>query len=494
MPCELFVMAYVDGFEYDVFLSYARVDDLTVTEDELGWVSSFEKHLRVSLEQRVGRIGAVRLWRDLRQIDGSQLFDRTIDKALDEVAVFVALTSRGYLKSEHCRKELDHFHRRASGDRFGLAVGDRLRIVNVLLTNLDPGEWPSRLGRTGGFYLHDAEHDDQTGEPSEPGNPLFKRQLRALADAVHNLLTVMKEGTRPTTPPTERARGTVYLADVADTLRTRRRNLTHDLKQRHIEVVSGVPPPYDPTGHDNRMIEVLRGADLSVHLLDDIAGREIEDREGHTYLRRQVELAGKHARSRLIWVPRDLDLAKIKHASHAAFLRGLERGENGGGACDFIRGMRAELAGEIQDKVELLRPASETAATNGNGASCMLVFHTKDMPHMLPVASQLTDEGAAPYLNHDESEPQAVLDLFEDRVRQVASLIIFYGEVQREWVRKRLEAAIKIRAREQLELRLAVFAAPPEKPPGEVSFSYKNTLVETLASAGEALAFVGNGS
>ena len=31
-------MAYIDGFEHDIFISYAHVDDLTASEDEEGWL------------------------------------------------------------------------------------------------------------------------------------------------------------------------------------------------------------------------------------------------------------------------------------------------------------------------------------------------------------------------------------------------------------------------------------------------------------------------
>ena len=481
-------MAYVESFEHDVFLSYARVDDAR------GWVSAFVERLRIEMDQLVGRVGTVKIWRDQRKIAGNQLFDRTIEDALATSAVFVALTSRGYLESEYCSREIAHFHRAASGDRLGLAVGDRSRIVNVLLTNLDYREWPQQFAGTAGFAFHDAESDDDRGRPSKDDSPLFDEQLEALADALYDSLKTMKEaGTA--SEQAKRAKGrvyraTVYLAEVADTLRAQRRNLSDDLKRHEIEVVSGVPPPYDAAGHDQKVIEALAGADLSVHLLDAIGGREIDDREDLTYPRRQVELAGEQPR--MIWLPRDLDLAAIDDEAQGAFLQGLERGE-GGGAYDFIRGVRADLAGQILEKVKVLRSAAETELGDGDEASCLLVTHDKDRAHMQPVAGKLMITGIEPYINQKASEPKALLDFFEQRLREVGSLIVFYGDVSREWVRERLDTAIKILATEHLDLKLAVFAAPPEKPPKDLSFSWGPIRIETLASAGEVLAFVGGG-
>jgi len=54
-------MAYVDGFEHDIFLSYARVDDQTASDAGAGWVTAFEKRLQVALDRRVGRIGVVKI-------------------------------------------------------------------------------------------------------------------------------------------------------------------------------------------------------------------------------------------------------------------------------------------------------------------------------------------------------------------------------------------------------------------------------------------------
>ncbi len=204
-------MAYVDGFEHDIFLSYPRVEDRAAAGEQ-GWVSRFEMELWDALDRRTGRPREVKIWRDSREIDGGRLFDRTIENALDASAVFVALTSRGYLRSDYCRKELGYFSKRATGDRFGLVIGDRPRIVNVLLTNLDPNDWPSEFGRVPGFDLHDAvrEDENETGEPSVPGSLAFKQQLKALGYALYRLLDAMKDASRPAGPRAKDAKGTVF--------------------------------------------------------------------------------------------------------------------------------------------------------------------------------------------------------------------------------------------------------------------------------------------
>jgi len=260
-----------------IFISYARVDDQTAATGAKGWVTAFEKHLQIALDKRVGRMGVLELWRDLRGIDGSQVFDRTIEEALDGSAVLIALTSNGYLASQYCLKELSIFHGKASKDVHGLTIGDRRRILNLLLNNVGYRDWPKEHEGTSGFAFHDAERKDQRGEPSEPDSPLFKQQLRPLADALYEVLKSLKQASKTAKEkaPVDERPCTVFLADVTDGLRQQRRRLVADLEQHQVRVLTDVPPPFALQDHDRDVNEALRRADLSVHLLDGVAGREV---------------------------------------------------------------------------------------------------------------------------------------------------------------------------------------------------------------------------
>ena len=483
-------MAYVEGFEHDIFLSYARVDDETAAEAERGWVSAFERYLQVALDKRVGRIGAVRIWRDVRRIRGNQLFDRTIREALDTTAAFVALTSNGYLASEFCRQEVAYFHRKATADAIGLAAGDRLRIVNVLLTSVDHRDRPEEYDETAGFALHDATHDDPIGRPSEPGSGLFKRQLRHLVDALYELLDALKKTTSQSAPAGRDTPSIIFLGDVADPLRDQRRSLAHDLEQLGHRVIADIPPPDEATAHDQRVIAAVREAALSVHLLDASAGREIGGPANQTYPRRQVELAIDNGSAQMVWIPRELDLETLTDRAQRAFLDRLQSGLGSAGSYDFIRCPSADLTALVDERANEIRRASATAA-GADPAACLLVTQAKDTVHVLSVAEALVSRGIAPFINQEAKEPELLMQLFEERIRQVASLIVFFGRVSRAWVQERLDSAVKIAAMEALDLKLGVYAAPPEKSPRDYSFSRGFISVQTLRSEDEVLRFVG---
>jgi hypothetical protein len=99
-------MKFVPGFRNDVFLSYSRVDD---TE---GWVSLFRERLETALQKRLG--SDVSVWMDKRDLSSYVDFNREIRDQLD-AAVFIAVGSPNYSKSQYCRKEREIYEELVAG-------------------------------------------------------------------------------------------------------------------------------------------------------------------------------------------------------------------------------------------------------------------------------------------------------------------------------------------------------------------------------------------
>jgi hypothetical protein len=152
-------MGYISNFKFDIFISYAHVDNLTAAGSTNGWVSQFHQQLEIQLWKRVGRIGSVAIWRN-QELDGNSVFDKVIQGRIESSALFLALPSKGYQASEYCGQELKCFHRKAQSDQHGLIVGDRLRIFNILLNNVPHAEWPKEYGRSSGYVFHDATREN----------------------------------------------------------------------------------------------------------------------------------------------------------------------------------------------------------------------------------------------------------------------------------------------------------------------------------------------
>jgi len=462
------VMGYLPGFQHDIFISYAHVDNAAVDEAD-GWVTQFREHLDLQMSKRVGRMGAVKIWQD-PTLEGSQLFDKTIEDAINSSAIFIALTSSGYLASDYCKQEVRLFEAKTGKEPLGLAVGDRLRIFNVLLNNIPFGEWPTEFGRTSGFPFHDAESSDDFGYPADPQEKPFQLQMRKLVEAVYRTLCAMKEslpaaapsvaaapvtaapaaGASAASPTPASDAFTVFLADTADSLRTLRRRVTAELQSKGIRVIADVPPPYEAAAHEERAIAAISGAHMAVHLLDTYPGREIEDAEEKSYAQRQVELSIEHARSQFIWVPKALDLVMLEDGTYKEFLDRLENGERSEATYKFLRGLPAELPREILDEIEAAqrRPPADAAPL-----AALVDTHFKDQLYALDLIRFLSDRNVQPYINPEEDDPRKNIRILEERLKQVTKLIIVFGSVTSEWVRARLGAAVEIAITEGCPLK-----------------------------------------
>ena len=468
-------MGWVPGFEYDVFISYARVDNATVENNpDKGWVAEFHKHLEVALSKKVGRLHTVKLWRDTREIQGNELFDRTIQDAIRQSAIFLALSSNGYLQSDYCRRELTWFYQHAQTGSIGLAAGDDYRIFNLLLNNIAPSAWPTEYGRTSGFPLHDSQDPEREGEPTAFSSELFRGQLRSVAEAMYKTLQAIKD--RGSVPSSESHDDSnkfrVYVADTSDTLAGIRKRIVNELKQSpDVQLSTAVPPPFDAVGHDQKVRSELAEADLSVHLLDAFPGREISDKEGSFYPQRQVELGLTQAKSQLIWIPQNLAIDSIEDERHREFLQKLENG-NRERAYDFQRELPSSITRQILAKVEALKSqvqSKEAPAVD----STLLDTHIKDQIHAFELGQYLLKRQVQPYIVPQEDDPTRTENLFSESLKRAAILIVIYGTVTVEWVRARLAHALQIALMtEGCQLRACgVYMAPPHKPDTTNQFS-----------------------
>jgi TIR domain len=476
------VMAFVPGFDYDLFISYAHTDNSTATPKKAGWVKQFHDKLTIQLAQLVGgSVGMVRIWWDER-LDGSQVFNEVIQNRINQSALFLALTSPTYLQSDYCLKELRWFRQKARGEKVGLQIGERMRIVNVLLYNIPYDKWPEEFpGRTG-FPFHDAQgkQGKGIGRPLDPQEKRFEGSLRGLVDAVRLMLVSFKELTgEPVTSPTLVASQPldeapdVYMAEVADTLRQKRARVISELSRKGIKVYKKtIPPPHETREHEQAVVNVMKRATLSVHLLDEFEGAKIEGKEEAeaTYLQEQVKLGLKNARSQIICVRPDLEAINVEDELQKNLLDKLENGNRGEGGPEFIRAsMPTEIVQVIIDKIEQLKKPVPAARVP---LAALLDTHRKDQLFALEMSRFLLEKNIQPYVNPEEDDPACNIKIFKERLKQVGALIIFYGLVNEEWVRARLAEAIKIVISENCPVKTFwIYLAPPEEGKTDVRFN-----------------------
>jgi hypothetical protein len=477
-------MAYPPAFEFDIFISYAHVDNLP--GGKRGWVHRFQKELVDRLDKRLGRVGAARVWWD-DGLDGSQVFDRKIEDVVNRSSLFLALTSEGYLKSEYCNKELECFCRKAEQESAGLIVGNRARVLNVLLDDIHYDRWPARYGGTSGYPFFDAEEGNPLDVTRKPFNVEINRMVKVICEMLEALGGDGRNGAPPPPPPPP---FTVFVADTATTLKTVRSRVYSELVREGVRVTDLIPPPRAAAEHDEEAVEKIKAADLCVHLLDHVPGREIDDRPEQSYLERQAELSLEHARSQLVWVPTELTpprVEEVEDGAHKALLRRLSDGPRREGAdYKFIRTLSSAISQDILGQIEQVkkrREAAATAATQGGARTALIDIHLKDWQYALSLSRSLLERQIVPSVNREEDSPQKNLKGFEDQLRRADLLIIVFGDVPQEWVRERLGEALKIVAVSPQDCALracGVYLAPPHKKEEEARFRHPLLPIEIM--------------
>jgi hypothetical protein len=177
-------------YKHDVFISYSHLDDRSAT-DEPGWVSQFRKALVAELSRRLGRDVEQTIWRDDR-LNGQHAFDKTIETALQNTGIMIALYSASYATSDYCKKEREWFVKAATKD-CGIDVGDQTRLFNVRLMNFDRSKWPAEFANHAGFEFFSVTANNKLGRALDPSAPLFKERLADVVVAAGDVLDALEQ-------------------------------------------------------------------------------------------------------------------------------------------------------------------------------------------------------------------------------------------------------------------------------------------------------------
>ncbi|HAB19518.1 MAG TPA: toll/interleukin-1 receptor domain-containing protein [Verrucomicrobiota bacterium] len=128
-------MAFVPNREFDIFFSYATVDDEPAIPGRLEtrWVSLFRESLLKAIGRKLGRRELVREFFDRKDLASNAPLTPELQRALDQSALFIAINSPAYLHPEcWCRMERQRFL-----SRLGQTDAERAAQRRVWIVHLD---------------------------------------------------------------------------------------------------------------------------------------------------------------------------------------------------------------------------------------------------------------------------------------------------------------------------------------------------------------------
>ena len=464
------------SFDYDVFISYAHIDNATLQKDQEGWIGMLHRALELRLSMLLGE--DARIWRD-QKLSGNDRFDHEIVDQLVKAAALVAVLSPRYVRSEWCRKEVESFRLEAE-KTLGETMGNRSRIFKVVKTPVPLESHPPVVQGLLGYDFFDR---DAAGRPREyvrgfglEPEPEFWAKLDDLAYDLSQLLTGLQAepAAAPASETASSAEGgaTVYLAEATSDLDAERDQIRRELLAHGHAVVPDGPLPLRGSDVAGVIEGYLERSSLSVHLTG--ASYSVVP-EGHdvSLIELQARLAAKRSRAggfaRLVWIPSGLEIADQRQRN---VVDGLRNDPDLGPGDSVLETSLDELKNEIEDQLRsaaeaAVEVAGEAAAAPASDepATVYLIFDQADVDAVAPMEDYLWEQEfdvIVPLFDGDEA---TIAFEHQDSLHRAHAVLLFQGEASDAWLRSKLRDLRKAPAGRDAPLDAkAIFLAAPETP------------------------------
>jgi hypothetical protein len=433
-------------FEKHLFISYAHIDNQSLTPEQQGWITRFHASLEAMLSMRLG--GKAEIWRD-EKLQGHDIFADEIVDQFPKTAVLVSVLTPRYLNSEWCTREVQEFCKIAE-QHGGVVVENKSRVFKVIKTPVDtetslPDVMKKVLGYEFFIFEDNAplELDPAYGEKFAQD---YNRKVGKLAWDVAQLLKTLEAGSDTDSekthdePPTPKA--TLYLAECSYDRKEAREILEGDLRHHGYTVLPDQPLPRDEADYAVAVEGLLTRCTLSVHLVGEGYGAVPDGPSQKSVTVLQNELAVQHSKSgalpRVVWLPEG---THAEQAPQQAFIEALHQDAEAQFGADLITGDLEELKSSIHATLKKLeKPAPEQPEAPANDIVdrtklIYLICDEKDRKATLRVRKFCKNQGfevAIPAFMGDATE---VREANQQLLTRCDAVILFYGAGDEAWKR-----------------------------------------------------------
>ena len=456
-------MAYVSGFEFDLFVSYARADDAEPVGDHGGWVSQLVLNLERALKLRLGGTDKLKVYFDRRSLNSNHQLEELLS-AVKKSAIFLAVTSRSYVKRDWTRRELGAFVDKAANLKCLFAAE---------YLPLDSGEhypYPLQDHNRLRFWRVDEPFSD-TPMPLMPAQDnLFRVRVHDLAEQMRHQIedlnttastqTVIGQVADTVADRRRRAeKGVVLLAQVTDDLEEERDQIQKYLEQFGYLVLPEGAYPQGGEPFKEAVARDLSEADLFVQLLGPRSGRHPPDLpEG--YVRVQLETARRETVPTLQWRRPDIDLSAIRDDGHRLLLMG-----------ETVIGIGLEsFKTEVRGQLDKLR--STRSKQKQTPALVFINADQSDLAFARTIQNEFSKRNLTTAIPFFDGPATAVHEDLTENIVDCDVMVLLYGDASPLWVRRQLQLFNKLRPQRSAPPRaLALYVGPPDGKPTDVGMT-----------------------
>jgi hypothetical protein len=456
-------MSSVAEFEYEVFISYAHLDNEPLPDKEKGWIEQFGELLDRLLGEELG--SAPKIWRD-NMLRGDDFITDAILKQMPRIAVMVSVLSPRYIKSEWCLRELKHFCE-AAEQTGGFRIGNKSRIYKVVKTPVR-GDEPETLRDIKGYEFYQIK--DKSGRPQwfafdeEFGLEARVNFLNKVGDVAYDIANLIEtlrkqmaseqaaQAPSAKTAAPEVAQlpsaGSIYLAEAAPDMAREWENIRRDLLQRRYRVLPEHPLPKKLHELEQAVRADLATCNLSIHLVGDEYGDSPED-DTRSYVYLQNELAAERAAdpnfARLIWMPKE---SNPQGQEQAEFVKELLEAAPAGNT-DMLQTSLEDLKTIIQDALKGKKKSSvpEPVVRESSIPLIYIICDRADIEAgaVKPLQIYLSALGYDTVLPEAKDGEEDARRDHEAKLKTCDAAIVFWQSAPRLWLLTKLDDLQKIR-------------------------------------------------
>lgn len=462
-------------YDYDLFISYAHIDDLSPFGEEKGWIDLLHERLSVLLAQALGY--EPRIWRDGHRLQGNDELSGAIGAGVTRSLLLVPIISPRYVQSDWCNREMESFHAAQTNAPVPGSPGFRSRIFKVVKTPLpehlrecEPVHIRNLIGYQ--FYGEDESSGVLTEFSPAPTDKQYWRTLGRLVSDIKQTLIELKH--KPAVPPQPTAPAPVaappvptapvqtaasaapakfvYLAETTGDLAREREDVRDELRQRGYGVLPEQRLPLD----ERRQIEEVVRADLarsalSVHMVGPRYGSTPED-DPASVVQIQERLAAERGAAepsfrRLLWTPPSLGTPalEITDARQKAFVETLQAGLSAG--AELLQATVEDLKTRAVEQLAAMEKAQHAAASATAAGPrhqklkrVYLICENRDREFVRPIKQYLFREKfeVITWLEGDAGA-ERLTEYHRKNLRECDAALIYFGSGDEPWVRKNLE-------------------------------------------------------
>jgi TIR domain-containing protein/uncharacterized protein DUF4062 len=472
-------------YEYDLFISYAHIDDLNPFGEEKGWIDLLHERLSVLLAQALGY--EPRIWRDGHRLQGNDELGGAIGAGVTRSLLLVPIISPRYVQSDWCNREMEAFHAAQPQAPAPGSPAFRSRVFKVIKTPLPEhlkGSEPSHIRNLIGYQFYG--EDESSGMLTEfspaPTDKQYWRTLNRLVSDIKQTLIELKHSPSarlsptvatpaavaaptPTTAPSTNAPPApvqsasdaapskfIYLAETTGDLAREREEVRDELRQRGYGVLPEQRLPLDERRQTEEAVRAdLARCSLSIHMVGPRYGSTPED-DPASVVQIQERLAAERGTAdanfmRLLWTPPGLGTPalEVSDARQKSFVETLQSGLTAG--AELLQTTVEDLKTRTVEKLTAAAKAQAAAAAAAAAGpkrtklkQVYLICENRDREFIRPIKQYLFKEKfeVITWLEGDAGA-ERLTEYHRKNLRECDAALIYFGSGDEPWVRKNLE-------------------------------------------------------